>query len=132
MRKDSIRHDVENDRAHRVEGGKCQPKQREQANVCLHSAGTGLGKRDRAYDLLAAVIAEPLTGLYCRAASIAEHDFALHADDFCIAEKSSTPKYTKTTGKSSVRARSCRESYKQNDCKRKGHPATGRPLLKGE
>jgi hypothetical protein len=75
MRKDCIRHDVENDRADGIESRKCQPKKREQANVSLYSAGTGLGKLNRAYDLLAAVVAEPLAGLHRRAASIAEHDF---------------------------------------------------------
>src|SRR5207248_2017989 len=76
VRKNRIRHDVQNDRADGVESRKRQPEQSEQANVSLHSAGTGLGERYRAYDLLAAVVAEPLTWLHARTASIAEHDLS--------------------------------------------------------
>jgi hypothetical protein len=50
-----------------------KPENSQQMNVPLHPPGTLLDCRDRADDLFAALAAKRLPGLYCCAASIAEH-----------------------------------------------------------
>jgi hypothetical protein len=70
-----IRNDVQDHTADRGERRQRQPQQAHQPEMLLHASGTALHERHWSDDLLAALAAKRLTWLYCRAASIAEHEF---------------------------------------------------------
>src|SRR5580698_5372219 len=102
--------------------------------MALHTARAHLHQRDRSDDLLAAPAAKCLTRLHCRTASVAKHEVLPGTtSDKSRRSTDNTKKLCLSSQYLTLRRRTVRQDSRQKriSAQRKGHPATGWPLLQG-